>query len=408
MENAELRRATGNIFAEICAALLTAYIHWSYIVVVNNRLLLMLIFAFAMFNFLLKDDRLVRWDPYQTVFLVLILYCCIGTAYSQNMAAGERFLLQLILAFGIHLITRDDSPFLKIALRWISISGVLTVVAILLQVAFPEQMLKICATLVKPEAYAMTAELYSYGYYSGLSGFNCIAGFHAAALMGICFVIGLKTTSVSKRIVNYVIAALSLFALVATQKRGVLIASIIAAFVTSVHYFWSRRNMKKLMQMVIIFCVIALLLYAVMTNTESGQKMLERFTESDDISSGRFGHYQYIFSSSEDSLLFGHGTGSLMVGLNNDAHNIYLQILYDHGILGLMVYLVFFVMPLVFCMKKVRQGDASEFLLISMFLQVLFLFYGLTGNPLYDYCLFMFYLLSVSMMNVRKEEIRHT
>lgn len=89
-----------------------------------------------------------------------------------------------------------------------------------------------------------------------------------------------------------------------------------------------------------------------MTNTESGQKMLERFTESDDISSGRFGHYQYIFSSSEDSLLFGHGTGSLMVGLNNDAHNIYLQILYDHGILGLMVYLVFFVMPLVFCMKK--------------------------------------------------------
>ena len=219
MENAELRRATGNIFAEICAALLTAYIHWSYIVVVNNRLLLMLIFAFAMFNFLLKDDRLVRWDPYQTVFLVLILYCCIGTAYSQNMAAGERFLLQLILAFGIHLITRDDSPFLKIALRWISISGVLTVVAILLQVAFPEQMLKICATLVKPEAYAMTAELYSYGYYSGLSGFNCIAGFHAAALMGICFVIGLKTTSVSKRIVNYVIAALSLFALVATQKE---------------------------------------------------------------------------------------------------------------------------------------------------------------------------------------------
>ncbi len=404
MVNAELKRATSNVFAEICAVLLTIYVHWSYIRVVNNKLLLMSIFAFAMFNFLLKHDRLVRWDPYHTVFIVLIIYCCIGTMYSRNMSAGARFLLQLVLAFGIYLITLDDLPFLKVALRWISISGVVSVAAILLQVVFPAQMLTICARLVKPEAYAMTEELYSYGYYSGLSGYNCIAGFHAAALMGICFVNGLKSKIILKRIVNYAIAAVSLFALVATQKRGVLVAAIIATFVTSVHYFWSRRSLKKLTRLFVIFCVIALLIYIVMTNTEPGLRMLERFTESKDISSGRFDKYQFVLSSIEDNYLFGYGTGSMRVGLGEDAHNVYLQILYDHGILGLMLYLVLFAIPLLSCLKKPRQVDTSGYMLISMFLQVLFLCYGLTGNPLYDFNLFVSYLLAVSIMDVRQEE----
>lgn len=406
MVNADLRSTGSYIFAEICAVLLTMYIHWSYITVVNNKLLLMLIFAFALFNFLLKEDRRVEWDSYLTVFLVLIIYCCIGTAYSRNMSAGVRFLLQLVLAFGIYLITFDDLHFLKAAFRWISISGVVSVVAILLQIIFPEQMLTAGARLLKQDAYAMTEELYSYGYYSGLSGYNCIAGFHSAALMCICFVNGLNSTSKLKRIVNYVIAAISLFALVATQKRGVLVSATIAALVTSAQYFWIRRSMKKLMQMVIVFCVIVLLLYVVMLKTESGLKMLERFTESDDISSGRFERYQSILSSIEDTHFFGYGTGAMKVGFGNDAHNIYLQILFDHGILGLMVYLVFFAMPLFSCLKKAKQGDTSGYVLISMFLQVLFLCYGLTGNPLYDYCLFMFYLLTVSMMNMRQPEIR--
>ena len=335
---------------------------------------------------------LIRWDPYQTVFIVLIIYSCIGSVYSRDMMAGVRFLLQLVLAFGIYLITLNDLPFLQVALRWITISGVVSVAAILLQIAFPVQMLMICERLVKPAAYEMTVVLFSFGYYSGLSGLNFLAGFNSAALMGICFVKGLKATSKSKRIVNYMIAIISLFALISTQKRGVLVAAAIAIFVTLVYYFWGQSNMKKLTQMIIIMCVIALLFFGVMTNTEPGIRMLKRSTVYEDISSGRFDRYQSILSNMEGKYFFGYGTGSMMVGFGNDAHNIYLQILYDHGFLGLMVYLVFFGMPLFSCLKKNRKDDTSGFMLISLFVQVLFLCYGFFGNPLYDYCLFVFYL----------------
>lgn len=403
MIRTELQSGRSNFFAEICAVFLTVYIHWSYLRFVNNKLLLMMIFAFAMLNFLLRTDRTVRWQGFQNIFVCLLLYCSVGSAYSPNASAGVRFLLQMLLAFGVYLIMIDDVDFLRSLFRWIGISGIASVLAIILQVLFPDEMLALCAKLVKPSGYAMTVELYSYGYYSGLSGYNCIAGFHAASIMGMFFVKGLKGRYAAKRIRNYAIAAISLFALVATQKRGVLLAAIIALVVTLVYFFMTQKRLGKILQMLFIIAMLAGILYGVMLNTEVGQTMLRRFTESEDISSGRFDSYQYILSNIQGHLLLGYGTGAMNVGIGNNAHNIYLQILYDHGVFGLCIYLIFFAIPLVDCIRKIKHGNSSESVLTSLFLQVLFLCYGFTGNPLYDFCLFILYLMAILLKDIGDE-----
>lgn len=399
----DLQNRGSNIFAEIGAIFLTVYIHWSYLRVINNKLILIAIFAFVMINFLIRKNNAVRWSTFQNVFVALIMYCGIGLAYSPNTSGGIRFLLQLTLAFGICLFMSDDVGLMTRQLHWVEISGVISVVAIILQILFPIQMLDVCAKTVKASGYEMTRELYSYGYYSGLSGYNCIGGFHAASTMGIFFIRGVKSKRPMKRIGNYLIAVVSLFALIATQKRGVLLAAMIAVFFVLVYYFVPREGFTGILKMLLVFLLCTGIMYGILMSTETGQTMSRRFSSSDDISSGRFDTYQYILSNVEGYLLLGHGTGALNVGIGNDAHNIYLQILYDHGLLGSCIYIVFFATPLYKCVKKIKRGEWSENVLTSLFLQILFLCYGFTGNPLYDFCLFMLYLMAVLLQDIRCE-----
>ena len=70
-----------------------------------------------------------------------------------------------------------------------------------------------------------------------------------------------------------------------------------------------------------------------------------------------------------------------------ETHNIYLQLLCETGIIGFGIFLSFFAYALVTTMKNCRLARTEEERLAAsfcLFMQLFFLMYGLTGNPLYD------------------------
>lgn len=79
------------------------------------------------------------------------------------------------------------------------------------------------------------------------------------------------------------------------------------------------------------------------------------------------------------------GTGSAYDIYETGLHNIYLQILYDHGLLGLIVYLAFFAYNLFMAIKR-RDS-------MSIFVQCLILTYGVSGNPIYSNSFFFAYII---------------
>lgn len=82
------------------------------------------------------------------------------------------------------------------------------------------------------------------------------------------------------------------------------------------------------------------------------------------------------------------------------AHNIYLQLLAETGIVGFCLFCAFFIAALIGSIKLLKQIEKSEFELrylatVALFLQMWFLMYGMSGNPLYMPGQFGMYLFGV-------------
>lgn len=87
-----------------------------------------------------------------------------------------------------------------------------------------------------------------------------------------------------------------------------------------------------------------------------------------------------------------------------DAHNIYLQMLAEIGTVGFLLFCSFFVIAFLKTLRMTFNKyvrDNSKYLLIvyfSLYIQIWFIIYGLSGNALYGPSQFYIYILGVSMM----------
>jgi O-antigen ligase len=102
-------------------------------------------------------------------------------------------------------------------------------------------------------------------------------------------------------------------------------------------------------------------------------------------------------------------------------HNIYYQLLCESGIIGFAIFIFFFISSFFRTIKKIALADDESFeyswLLLSLYIQIYFLLYGISGNPLYDIeeTILYFFAVGISMLpmldNIKQENdlraIRH-
>lgn len=130
-----------------------------------------------------------------------------------------------------------------------------------------------------------------------------------------------------------------------SSKRGATIIMMIALIPTMNSVFSGMKNKRlKRTLIVVIGALIVFALFAV-ANTYVSGRLLDRFSSIEETGgSGR----QMIWENTMDNFrtssfsgqLFGHGPrGVQQLGMATAAHNDFLEVLYDYGILGLIVYL---------------------------------------------------------------------
>ena len=93
------------------------------------------------------------------------------------------------------------------------------------------------------------------------------------------------------------------------------------------------------------------------------------------------------------------------------AHNIYLQLLCEVGIVGFTLYVAFFLYNLFNAItlfkayrknEKVFPQSAKNIMPFCLFVQVFFILYGMTGNPLYDVATLFPYYFSIMYIDYYK------
>lgn len=127
---------------------------------------------------------------------------------------------------------------------------------------------------------------------------------------------------------------------------------------------------------------------------------LNRFFTEDETFSGRTMLYDLAISLFRQSPVTGIGWGkyranTLGIFHANDAtfetHNVYLQLLCETGVVGLLLFLLVVGVTLIatvrkyrLCLRAATDEQTQSTLRLSLYLQVFFLAYCVSGNPLYD------------------------
>lgn len=139
--------------------------------------------------------------------------------------------------------------------------------------------------------------------------------------------------------------------------------------------------------------------------------------ETGDMSVGRVDVWLKAFSMFGKHSLVGIGWGQYVNqgGWFWNIHNIYIQLLVETGIIGFIIYCGWFLFHLVrtwsmYSKMRVNPEDYTNIdyclMNFSLAMQIFFILYGFTGNPLYDREMFVPYFIAFQMILDEKQRER--
>lgn len=216
---------------------------------------------------------------------------------------------------------------------------------------------------------------------------------------------------------DYLFALIVLLALMVTGKRTLFVLPVIEYF----FLFFSMREKDKYKKTSRIFILCLLVLPVLLLVIPSARNAVLRIIEG--FGDKTLSHRTYIWAYAEmmwaSKPIFGWGFGTMPYHISHagvdlmaygaitetGAHNIYLQMLAEIGIVGCVAFCVFFAGYLIYSVRQVRRMKESwsnqekMVAYLSLIWQVWFLGYGFTGNPLYmvDEC--WVYFMALTLMN---------
>lgn len=355
----------------------------------------------------LFSKRKVQYTRGLAFYILIIAVTVFGSLYSVLPDEAERQVFFFLIYGLIYWLSIQKNSFAEIMKKTLLFFAIVGMISVFIQFMIPTAFNIFLMKLLNAKAYENIMWSFNVdGSYTGMTSSVSMASFSMAIVFFCCVEKLLekifnvrKVTDIasrSKKDIFFMILILagiliSLFGIVLTNKRGIFIATVFALLLTFfLHKDISIKKMSKkqftIFLLGIVF-VIAVVIYLVGSN-ENLIFFLERFS-GDDITSGRDVFYINAIDDFSNgnvfNLIFGKGTASAYIINDTGLHNVYLQILYDHGLVGIFIYAGFFVYNL-------KRAIKNRYF-YSMSLQIVFLIYCMSGNPLYDYYFFIPYLI---------------
>lgn len=322
----------------------------------------------------------------------------------------------------------------KLSFKIILFAGLFYALGSILQYVSPEIYNSFILPLFTNTERGLVLRQLSNGIYPGFT-------FQVSNTAGyITFALGILVFTMNKKrklwtILFIAISGILIFGLLLTGKRAHILFMILAYLFT---YLFSERNKQMLIRLlkvstIIIALVISLLLalkiyegnpdlpfYGFMERVED---TIDGLKEDRDITSGRSALYDFSMNVFRENPILGGGWWTVRdnsIGLINDEkgshpHNIYLQLLSELGIVGLLSFTIILLFVLLSTLKLlkvdyvIKSREIKQIVQISLYFQVFYMLYGITGNVLTDHNFLLSYffalILNISVYrSYRKKE----
>ena len=402
---------------------------------INSKNNTNILLQFAIFLFLLNSlfkyfmpSMITKALPVISLFLVLlscqnkiiylmkrihILYICFGfiwfigciysTSFQKAFGYVSSFFLSLLFAMMIATQIIDIE-------RIVYFLGTICFVFsffVILQPIIPQLIDRIVSFLpyTYDQKYEMNYWSTRLGMYSGIFPDRAATAFYSCILIGcgifILFKHNKKLISNFKKIVGAAFLIVGVLSLLMTAKRGHLVAAAIALLF--VYITFKKAHHKSIAKIVIASVILVSAAFFIVTNLDAAKLMIERFTDNDNFYTNRLDIYGNIYNQIEEHILLGTGTASAYDILGIGGHNIYLTVFMENGIFGFILIIVcvlcsmIYTWQVIYHQSKQNQYECLPNLLFALFIQIFFVIYGFSGNPLYDNYIFYIYIFSIAI-----------
>lgn len=263
-----------------------------------------------------------------------------------------------------------------------------------------------------------------FGYYlnkgitSGIADHYSHNGIMLANSLVLIVTLLLTEKSKRKKVIYSIILILNLVAMVMCGKRGQVVTPIIAIIIGGMIFYQIFKRPNKLSKFLIVILTAVFTIYIISIFSPILDNYLSRFSglESDGTVLARYGYWALAMAQFRSHPIFGIGWLHFRT-INfdgNDPHNIYIQLLCETGIIGTIIFVLFYISAIVIAYRNLKRiseyGNKASVTeqrncLYAFIGQVYFLLYGLTGNPQTLMYSLMPYLLACAMGYAYKNKI---
>lgn len=261
-----------------------------------------------------------------------------------------------------------------------------------------------------PATRSRLIEWYNSGCMPGLTSHYSVNAMYIASGL----LIEVSKIFASDRVKKYQILLIMLMAvsLLLTGKRGHIIFVGAAVFVLYWYYNDKKTRMLKALRILIGGICVAAVLFSVFPALSV---FIERFQEqisAGNVLTNRGMFWELALRKFLENPITGSGWEQFLsesyeeLGIQANVHNIYIQLLYETGIIGFSIYVSWMFIHLkkavrLFVFARKHWCDIPcnirSSLIFSLSFQVFFVLYGFTGNPLYDSMVLIPYIIACSI-----------
>ncbi len=365
--------------------------------------------------------------------LILLNYCVIGNRYVSNIVITWMILAVLCLIGVIRGSSLIDISFYTVclsllivgselssdamfhSLRWVKFFGLFFAAGCYWQYLFPDRYYAVLYPLFgSKQQDSIRRQFTNHKMYPGFTSQTAVtAQFILLGIMVVLFLYYQNKTKKEKICSIFELAFLFGGLLLTGKRSPIVVLPVVIIFVDMLTTKRSKK-VKRFLTITLFIVVIFILLYFLSPLLSESRNSIARMFEYsfnsieglETASNGRFSLASHAISEFLKNPLFGIGWGGYTKLYNAaGAHNIYLQLLCECGMIGFLLAVSAMYYAFSCSIGILKQLDKSDRTLItlmkcSVFIQMYTFVYGLFGNPIYDqsYLLMYFWGLLIAIV----------
>ena len=381
-----------SLVATLYIAVIIAFLYFRSFDIVarwGNINILFLAFSLLLFGaFILLHLRGIRLYWQDLALMTYCLYVVINGLFltSYPREAFEYWTI-LLAVFAFKIVLQQQDETVRRYNAALHGCGLFAAAVILLQFVMPSVVSAFQRLIFSNNAFEEATRAHNLGYCTGITPFSASAVWYCGILFSFVFAAYLCQKKVSFS--SIVKCGLAVLAMIATQKRSVLLACMITVYLF--YFLFAQKQNTRLLRIMLITAILLMLLAIAYQFIPQVQYMVFKTLRPGNALSGREALWSDMRPLFEQNPILGSGGGTCQYMFGYGGHNCYLQLLAEYGYVGLILFLLAFVAPFLSALYRTgiflrtrRETKEAIWLIAALFLQAVFLIYCATGNPLFD------------------------